>query len=113
MDDGVLDQVALEVEEEERPVPENRTADVEAEGVLAAFRLGLACRLGEGVVLGESTSRLFRLARRDAGSSPGGYLRQQYAAASDGQRFLALVDTPEAAVPPITIVLNWVAGLKK
>ena len=39
--------------------------------------------------------------------------RAQYAVAPDG-RFLMNVSVDEAApVPPITIVLNWAAGLKK
>jgi hypothetical protein len=40
----------------------------------------------------------------------GGY---QYDVSADGQRFL--IDTvPEQAAPtPITVVLNWTAGLKK
>jgi serine/threonine protein kinase/Tol biopolymer transport system component len=36
----------------------------------------------------------------------------QYGVASDG-RFLMNVTTDDAAAPPITVVLNWTAGLKK
>ena len=60
-----------------------------------------------------SATRLFRVATRGSGSSPGGYLRQQYAVAPDGQRFLVIIAGEEAAAPPITIVLNWISGLKK
>jgi hypothetical protein len=38
--------------------------------------------------------------------------KQQYAVAPDG-RFLMNVTVGEAAAAPITIVLNWEAGLKK
>jgi hypothetical protein len=34
-----------------------------------------------------------------------------YDASPDGQRFL--VNTLEGAVPPLTIVVNWPAGLKR
>ena len=48
--DGVLDQVALEVEEEERLVANDGTADVEAEGVASALRvLGDPFLLQEGI----------------------------------------------------------------
>jgi serine/threonine protein kinase len=39
-------------------------------------------------------------------------LRQNYSVATDGQRFLLNVPAGGAA-PPMTIVLNWTAGLKK
>jgi hypothetical protein len=38
--------------------------------------------------------------------------RQQYDVTADGQRFLVRVDA-EGSTPPINIVLNWTAGLKK
>ena len=39
-------------------------------------------------------------------------MRQSYAVSADGQRFL--LNTPlEAGSPPITVVLNWAALLKK
>jgi serine/threonine protein kinase len=38
--------------------------------------------------------------------------RQQYDVAADGQQFLMSVET-EGSTPPINIVLNWTAGLKK
>jgi len=32
---------------------------------------------------------------------------------ADGQRFLVLVPVGDASSSPITVVLNWTAGLKK
>jgi Tol biopolymer transport system component len=43
---------------------------------------------------------------------PGGAARSQYAVASDG-RFLMNVALDETSPPPIALVLNWYAGLKK
>ena len=37
----------------------------------------------------------------------------EYAVTADGQRFLVLVPLGEAAPSPITVVLNWTAGLKR
>ena len=37
----------------------------------------------------------------------------QYAVTADGQRFLVLVPVGDASSSPITVVLNWTAGLKK
>ena len=37
----------------------------------------------------------------------------QYDVTRDGQRFLINVPLEEAASPPITVVTNWAAGLKK
>jgi Tol biopolymer transport system component len=42
----------------------------------------------------------------------GGALRV-YAVATDGQRFLIGVPVGEESSPPITVILNWTAGLKK
>ena len=36
-----------------------------------------------------------------------------YAPSKDGQRFLVSVVTEKAPAPPINVVLNWTAGLKK
>jgi hypothetical protein len=36
-----------------------------------------------------------------------------YAVATDGQRFLIGVPVGEESSPPITVILNWTAGLKK
>ena len=40
-------------------------------------------------------------------------LRNRYAVAADGQRFLINTAPEQAASAPITVVLNWTAGLKK
>ena len=50
---------------------------------------------------------LFRFAGAGGGS---GY--HNYAVSSDGQRFLVAGSTSEKSVP-MTVVLNWQAGLKK
>ncbi len=48
-----------------------------------------------------------------AGITPAGFdSRAQYAVALDG-RFLLNVDATDAVTSPITVVLNWTAGLKK
>jgi hypothetical protein len=39
--------------------------------------------------------------------------RQQYDVSLDGQRFLINVPVAEGSSSPITLVLNWTAGLKK
>jgi Tol biopolymer transport system component len=39
--------------------------------------------------------------------------RYQYAISADGQRFLINTPSEQAASAPITVVLNWTAGLKK
>jgi eukaryotic-like serine/threonine-protein kinase len=43
----------------------------------------------------------------------GGADQRVYAAAADGQRFLIAVPSGEGSATPITVVLNWDAGLKK
>ena len=45
------------------------------------------------------------------GSPTGGF--NHYAVTADGQRFLLNVPTGEGSASPITVVLNWTAGLKK
>ncbi len=39
--------------------------------------------------------------------------RNQYTVSADGQRFLIDTSPEQAASAPITVVLNWTAGLKK
>ena len=39
--------------------------------------------------------------------------RDTYAVSSDGQRFLAIALTEGSASPPLTVVLNWTADLKR
>jgi Tol biopolymer transport system component len=41
------------------------------------------------------------------------YYAQQYDVTPDGQRFLMNVDTSDVNAAPLTVVLNWTAGLKK
>ena len=50
--------------------------------------------------------------QRRGGNIPGLMSKQQYAVASDG-RFLMNVAVEAATAPPITVVLNWDAALKK
>ena len=38
--------------------------------------------------------------------------RNHYVASADGRRFLVITPLPDAAAAPITVVLNWTAGLK-
>jgi len=42
-----------------------------------------------------------------------GSLSFQYDVSADGQRFLAVQSSPQAASEPQTLVQNWTAGLKK
>ena len=46
---------------------------------------------------------------------PGGWSRSffDYAVAADGKRFLINTVKEETASAPITVVLNWTAGLKR
>ena len=44
---------------------------------------------------------------------PGVELRDEYAAAADGQRFLVSQPAGQGAVAPITVILNWTESLKK
>ena len=56
---------------------------------------------------------LFRTRLASGSNIPGGVMsRPQYAVASDG-RFLMNVAVEGATAPPITVVLNWDAALKK
>ena len=57
---------------------------------------------------------LFRVPVVFGGSAAtGGAAKAQYAVAPDGQRFLINVTVEEATAPPINVVLNWDAALKK
>ena len=40
-------------------------------------------------------------------------LQDQYRVTPDGQRFLVLKPVAEATPTPITVVVNWAAGLRK
>ena len=37
----------------------------------------------------------------------------QYDVTADGKRFIVVTNDVSAAVPPLTVVVNWNAGLKK
>ena len=39
--------------------------------------------------------------------------RQHYVPSRDGRRFLVNTQTSDPSTTPITVVLNWTAGLKK
>jgi hypothetical protein len=55
---------------------------------------------------------LFEARMLNGSSIPIGF-RQQYDATRDGQRFLINVPLEETSPPPITVVINWSAGLKR
>jgi hypothetical protein len=44
---------------------------------------------------------------------PSANMGLQYDVTPDGQRFLINVDVSEMNIAPLTVVLNWTAGLKK
>jgi eukaryotic-like serine/threonine-protein kinase len=46
-------------------------------------------------------------------SVPGNGSHRSYALSNDGQRFLVVVPTEGGSSPPVTVVLNWQAGLHK
>ena len=50
------------------------------------------------------------MAARTAGWEGGNAMGAQYAATTDGQRFLI---STAAEIPPITVVLNWAAALTR
>ena len=37
----------------------------------------------------------------------------RYSPAADGKRFLIVAQVEDAASVPVTVVLNWIAGLKR
>jgi hypothetical protein len=43
---------------------------------------------------------------------PGNAIRRAYAPSGDGRRFLITRPMDEATAVPITVVLNWQAGIK-
>jgi hypothetical protein len=55
---------------------------------------------------------LFRLRLLNGPNGAQGF-RAQYDVTRDGQKFLLNVPVEDAPTPPITVVLNWTAGLKK
>jgi hypothetical protein len=46
-------------------------------------------------------------------SVPGIETRRSYAVSSDGRRFLIAPPQPQTTAEPITVVVNWAAGLRK
>ncbi len=49
----------------------------------------------------------------ELGATPGIGLRHQYSVTSDGERFLVIRTAEQRETPPITVVFNWMADLKK
>jgi hypothetical protein len=47
------------------------------------------------------------------GPNAGTGFRAQYDVMRDGQRFLLNVPVEDAPTSPLTVVINWTAGLKK
>ena len=76
------------------------------DGALMATRVSVSSD-GQALEPG-APARLFRVP-----IVPSGGNTQQYAVATDNQRFLINVRTDDAIASPITIVQNWTAALKK
>jgi len=49
----------------------------------------------------------------EVGAPPGTGVRHQYCVTPDGERFLVLRGTESQETPPITVVLNWTADVRK
>jgi Tol biopolymer transport system component len=75
---------------------------------LSADRKLMAVAVGPGPLFGTPTE-LFQV--RGAGGVSSN--RTHYVPSRDGKRFLINTPTGDAAIIPITVVLNWTAGLKK
>ena len=85
---------------------------VSPDGHLMATPIGVA---SDGQTLQAGAPVALFAARLASGSNifaTGGFQRPQYAVAPDG-RFLMNVAVDEETAPPITVVVNWMAGLKK
>ena len=54
---------------------------------------------------------LFQTNLRDDGIYQQNWFR--YSPSADGSKFLILAPVDERAMPPITVVANWTAGLKR
>ena len=87
------------IERDGRPVPEDLAADYHKadELVFAALRATFEADVPRTLFQTELNVNA---------------LRQSYAVSADGQRFL-LNTSLEASAPPMTVVLNWPALLKK
>jgi hypothetical protein len=47
------------------------------------------------------------------GGAPRDNNKEQYAVSPDGQRFLVNVTSDETTGSPVTVVLNWLSGLRR
>ena len=65
----------------------------------------------EGDFRASTPTALFLTGLDPAGLGISGH--NQYIAAADGTRFLLNQPRLDASPPPVTVVLNWPAGLKK
>jgi len=70
----------------------------------------MAVDIKAGATLEPNVGRKLFSTSLGTSTSPG---LDQYVVAADGQRFLVLEPAADAAASPITVVLNWPAGLKK
>ena len=74
--------------------------------------MAVPLRSGTGLNVGDAIP-LFEARLLNGPSVAAAFTRHQYDVARDGQRFLLNVPFEDAAASPITVVLNWPAGLKK
>jgi hypothetical protein len=63
--------------------------------------------------VGVADRRWFRSCGGEEGGAPPDNGKHEYDVAADGRRFLVNITTDEGTASPITVVLNWPAGLKK
>jgi hypothetical protein len=66
----------------------------------------------QGAAIPGVPAALFATRFPSGGASTGFGSRAQYDVMPDG-RFLMIVNANDSTPPPITVVLNWTAGLKK
>jgi hypothetical protein len=72
--------------------------------------MSVALKLGDD---GETSAPVELFQTRMAGvGSPTSGLSQQYDVTPDGQRFLVNTAVEQATLAPVTVVVNWTAGLK-
>jgi Tol biopolymer transport system component/predicted Ser/Thr protein kinase len=65
------------------------------------------------VTAGPSFDAGIPVALFEVGTTPGVSIRHAYCVTSDGERFLVIRAAEPQETPPITVVLNWTADLKK
>lgn len=75
-------------------------------------KLMAAAIRGDGTLEVGAPQALFET-RTVLGASTGAHFLQQYDVAPDGQRFLMNVGREGPAASPITVVLNWTAGIRR